>query len=179
MLRKLPYTIPMMMILLASRKKAPGPLQEERRITAIILSPHRKNTPSHCRRSRGPCPKALRPSENVARIEAALASPTEVCFVEAPLTEVLDYLKNHHQIEIQIDSKALEDAGVGTDVPVTIDLKGISLRSALNLMLRKLNLTWLIEDEVLLITIPEEAENTWRPRCTTWPTWWFAATSTT
>ncbi len=105
-----------------------------------------------------PVPKALRPWENVARIEAALASPTEVCFVEAPLTEVLDYLKNHHQIEIQIDSKALEDAGVGTDVPVTIDLKGISLRSALNLMLRKLNLTWLIEDEVLLITIPEEAE---------------------
>jgi len=95
----------------------------------------------------------------VARIEAALASPTEICFVEAPLQEVLDSLKEQHHIEIQIDTKALEDAGIGTDSPVTIDLKGISLRSALNLMLRKLNLTSVIEDEVLAITTVEEAEN--------------------
>jgi hypothetical protein len=105
-----------------------------------------------------PVLKALRPGENVARIEAALASPTEICFVEAPLQEVLDSLKEQHHIEIQIDTKALEDVGIGTDSPVTVDLKGISLRSALKLMLRKLSLTWMIEDEVLLITTPEEAE---------------------
>ena len=80
-------------------------------------------------------------------------------FVEAPLTEVLDYLKDRHKIEIQIDTKALEDAGVGADTPVTVDLKGISLRSALRLMLKKLSLTYLIKDEVLLITTPEEADN--------------------
>jgi hypothetical protein len=106
-----------------------------------------------------PILKALRPEENVARIEAALAGPTELCFVEAPLTDVIDYLKELHKIEIQIDNKTLEEAGVGTDVPVTVNLKGISLRSALNLMLKKLNLTWLIANEVLMITTVEDAEN--------------------
>ena len=85
-------------------------------------------------------------------------SPTEICFLEAPLNEVLEYLKVRHQIEVQIDHKAFEDVGIGADTPVTIDLKGISLRSALNLMLKRLSLTWIIEDEVLMITTPEEAE---------------------
>ena len=42
---------------------------------------------------------------------------------------------------------------------MTVDLKGISLRSALRLMLKELSLTYLIKDEVLLITTPEEADN--------------------
>ena len=73
--------------------------------------------------------------------------------------EVLDYLKDRHKIEIQIDSKALEDAGIGTDSPVTVDLKGVSLRSALRLMLKKLSLTYIIKGGVLQITTPEEADN--------------------
>ena len=105
-----------------------------------------------------PVLKPLRPGENVARIEAALNGPTEVNFVDAPLQEVIDSLKELHEIEIQIDSKALEDVGIGIDSPVTVNLKGITLRSALNLTLRKLSLTWLIKDEVLLITTPEEAD---------------------
>jgi len=35
---------------------------------------------------------------------------------------------------------------------------GISLRAALRLILRDLDLTYIIQDEVLLITTPEEAE---------------------
>ena len=35
------------------------------------------------------------------RIDDALKSPTEVVFVEAPLQEVIDYLKDHHKIEIR------------------------------------------------------------------------------
>ena len=93
------------------------------------------------------------------RIDDALKSPTEVVFVEAPLQEVIDYLKDRHKIEIQIDNKALQDVGIGTDTPVTVDLKGISLRSALRLMLKELSLTYIIKDEVLQITTPEEADN--------------------
>ena len=53
---------------------------------------------------------------------------------------------------------ALEEIGVGTDEPVTINLHNVSLRSALRLMLKKLQLTYIIQDEVLMITTPEEAE---------------------
>ena len=99
--------------------------------------------------SRGPAEK---------KIIAALNSPTELKCIEAPLADVIDYFKDRHNIEIQIDTRALDDVGLGTDTPVTGDLKGISLRSALRLMLQALDLTYVIEDEVLLITTPEEAE---------------------
>ena len=93
------------------------------------------------------------------KIEAALKTPTQLEFVDTPLTDVIDYLKDYHQIEIQLDKKAMEDAGVGTDTPVTKSLKGVSLRSALRLMLAELNLKYVIKDEVLLITTTEAAEN--------------------
>lgn len=72
---------------------------------------------------------------------------------------MVDFLKDLLEIEIQLDIKVLDDVGVGTDTPVTISVKGISARSALNLVLRPLDLTWVIQDEVLLITTPEQAES--------------------
>ena len=93
------------------------------------------------------------------KIAEALKSPTQLEFVETPLSDVVDYLKEYHGIEIQLDKKALSDVGIGTDTPVTKNLKGTSLRSALRLMLRELNLTYVVQDEVLLFTTPEEAES--------------------
>jgi len=92
------------------------------------------------------------------KISEALKSPTQLEFIETPLSDVVSYLKDYHDIEIQLDKKALDDGGVATDTPVSKNLKGISLRSALRLTLRELNLTYVIQDEVLLITTPEEAE---------------------
>jgi hypothetical protein len=93
------------------------------------------------------------------RIEEALSSPTELEFIETPLQDVVDYLKDYHKIEIQLDEKALEDLGVGKDIPVTKNLHGLSLRSALNLLLPKLGLTYVVQNEVLLITTAEDAAN--------------------
>jgi ferric-dicitrate binding protein FerR (iron transport regulator)/tetratricopeptide (TPR) repeat protein len=93
------------------------------------------------------------------RVQDALRSPTHLEFVEAPLQDVIDYLKDLHGIEIQVDKKALDDVGIANDTPITKQLKGISLRSALRLILRDLDLTYVIQDEVLLITTPEEAES--------------------
>ena len=64
-----------------------------------------------------------------------------------------------HGIEIQIDHRALEDIGIGSDTPITRNLKGITLRSALRLMLKEMDLTYVVRDEVLQITTPEEAES--------------------
>ena len=87
-----------------------------------------------------------------------MASPTQIDFIETPLQDVIDFFKDYHGIEIQIDTKALNDCGIDATTPVTKNLKGVSLRSALKLMLRELNLTYVIQDGVLLITRPEEAE---------------------
>jgi hypothetical protein len=98
------------------------------------------------------------PAEREAAIEKALASPTQIEFVETPLQDVIDYLKDYHHIEIQIDTKALNDVGVDPSKTISKNFKGISLRSALKLILRELKLTYVIQDEVLLITTPQQAE---------------------
>jgi len=90
------------------------------------------------------------------RIVAALGESTQLEFIETPLQDVLDFLKDLHSIEIQIDHRALEDVGIGSDTPITMNVKGVSLRSALRLMLRQLDLTYVICDEVLLI-VPIDA----------------------
>jgi len=93
------------------------------------------------------------------KFNETLAQRTTLEFIETPLQDVVDFLKDLHAVEIQIDHRALEDVGVGTDEPVTKNVKGVTLRSALNLMLREMDLTFIIRDEVLLITTPEVAEN--------------------
>ncbi len=94
-----------------------------------------------------------------ARIEKELGEPTTMEFVDTPLQDAIDYLKDVHNIEIQLEKTALEEAGVGSDTPVTRTLKGISLRSALRLLLADLPtpLTYVIEDEVLKITTVDKA----------------------
>ena len=49
--------------------------------------------------------------------------------------------------------------GSTRDEPVTINLQNVTLRSALRLMLKRMQLTYIIKDEVLMITTPEEAES--------------------
>jgi hypothetical protein len=94
-----------------------------------------------------------------AKIVAALEDNTELEFADQPLADVVEYLKERHGIEIQLDNRALADAGLGSDAPITRNLKGVSLRSALRLTLGELDLTYVIRDEVLLITSNTEAEN--------------------
>ena len=92
-----------------------------------------------------------------AAIKKALAEPTKIKCSELPLTELVERLRDLHKIEIQIDKKALDEVAINHETPITRDVQGISLRSALRLMLRELGLTYMIHNEVLLITTPEEA----------------------
>ena len=104
---------------------------------------------------------AYKDSESVAelKIAAALATPTSLEFVETPLKDVIDYLKDVHKIEIQLDRAGLKDAGVDESAPVNANIKGISLRSGLRLILDELQLKYVIHNEVLLITSPQKAES--------------------
>lgn len=98
------------------------------------------------------------PTEGEAAILAALDQPTALDFDDQPLSDVFDVLGHKHKIEIQVDYKALTDAGVGTDTPITIKLEGIRLRSALRLVLSQLDLTYAARDGYLLVTSKTEAE---------------------
>ncbi len=101
--------------------------------------------------------EVLSPSET--KIEAALESPTDIDAKDAPLSEIINGLRSKHKINIELDVPALKEAGVEPDVHVTKHVIGISLRSALNLLLSDLQLKYVIHDEVLLITSPTKAES--------------------
>jgi hypothetical protein len=96
------------------------------------------------------------------KILNALDDDTTLDFIEAPLQQVIAYLADLHGINMEANWRLLDtDEGITTETPVTRNLKGISLRSALRLLLRDLSdtLTYVIRDEVLLITTLDDAES--------------------
>lgn len=100
-------------------------------------------------------------SAAVEKIERALRAPlhsTGIDFAEVPLKEVINSLQDEYGIPIKLDTKALKDIGLNTDEVVNVSLHNISLRSALRLMLKDFQLTYIIQDEVLMVTTPEKAE---------------------
>ncbi len=97
----------------------------------------------------------------IAKIKRALHAPLHsqgLDFRETPLKDVVTQLQDDYGIPIQIDTPALDEVGISADEPVTVKLHNISFRSALELMLKNYNLTYVIEDEVLIITTPDAAE---------------------
>ncbi len=94
------------------------------------------------------------------KIREALAAVTPpIEFTDTSLKDVVEYLKDAVRIEIQLDAAGLKDAGVDPDQQVTKNIRGMSLRSALKLLLDDLQLKYVIHNEVLLITSPTKAES--------------------
>jgi hypothetical protein len=99
------------------------------------------------------------PGSAEKRLYDALDQPVdELNFQETPLRDVINQLKDKYDIPILADKKAFEDAGLDLDTTVvTQNVSGISLRSALRLLLGDIDLTYLIKDEVMLITTKDKA----------------------
>ena len=106
--------------------------------------------------SENPAPKAVKPNVSAeARIERALEQDAEFEFLDTPLNDVAKFIADRYEINVVVDRKALKAA----DTSVTIKLRNVSLRSALELMLRPLHLDWTIRSEHLLLTTVWEAES--------------------
>jgi hypothetical protein len=93
-----------------------------------------------------------------ASIRAALDQNTDIKFIERPFHGVVDDLKQRHAIEIQVDYRALEESGLSSSMPITRSIKGATLRSALNLLLDDLHLTYVVQNGVLMVTTKAEAQ---------------------
>lgn len=97
-------------------------------------------------------------TESERKILKALDEKIDLDLNEIPLIDVIEYLKQRHGIEIQLDGKSLEDEGIAPDTSVSRTVRGVALRSALRLILSELDLAYVIENEVLLITTRTQAE---------------------
>lgn len=86
------------------------------------------------------------------RVRKSLSQPVSLHFDSVPLVEVMAHIATQHAINVKVDDPGLADVGVTSNEPVTIHVDGIQLKSALNLILKPLELDYLIEDEVLQVT---------------------------
>lgn len=89
----------------------------------------------------------------------ALASDTEIDFVEMPLSDAVAFLQDRHGLPIKVDRKALENSELDPSMPINFQISDVSLRSALRLALKDYGLAYIVDDEVLLITTPEVADS--------------------
>jgi hypothetical protein len=92
-------------------------------------------------------------------IRRELDRETNIDFVEQPFKDAVLYLSELHNIPLILAADKLEEASVSVSTPITKTLRGVSLRSALRLILKDLELTFAIRDQALVITTPEDAES--------------------
>ncbi|MCE9557164.1 MAG: VWA domain-containing protein, partial [Planctomycetes bacterium] len=94
------------------------------------------------------------------KINEQLKKTTKMEFNETRLDEVIGYLQELHGITISLDKTALEAINITGENLVTLNVQGVSLRSGLRLLLRGLDptLTYSIQDEILMITTKEAAQ---------------------
>jgi general secretion pathway protein D len=85
-------------------------------------------------------------------IESKLRTPVTLNFTDAPLEQVFNDLRGWEDINIYVDQLALDQEAVSLQRPVSVKLENVSLKSALNLILKQVHLTYIIKDEVLQIT---------------------------
>jgi type II secretory pathway component GspD/PulD (secretin) len=96
--------------------------------------------------------------EKEQEIERKLSTPVNLNFKDAPLQQVVNDLRDYNAINIVIDEPALREDGISLDSPLSIQLNQVSLKSALNLLLHQVRLTYVIRDEALQITTEAHAK---------------------
>jgi general secretion pathway protein D len=102
--------------------------------------------------------RKLSPTE--MEIKTALNKMIEANFENRPLSEVMDTLSKMAGINIHLDPQGLHAEAVTSDTPVTLKLNNpITLKSALQLILSQLRLSYVIQNEVLNITSQEASDS--------------------
>jgi hypothetical protein len=84
-------------------------------------------------------------------IERKLSEPISLNFKDVPLGQAIDTLREMTGMNMIADVDALRAAGVSLEQPLTLRVN-MSLKSALNILLKQVQLTYVIKDEALQIT---------------------------
>tara|TARA_R110002072_G_scaffold302100_1_gene483913 strand:- start:81792 stop:83426 length:1635 start_codon:yes stop_codon:yes gene_type:complete len=87
----------------------------------------------------------------------ALQKRVSVKFKETPLHDALDYLGNELQIQIEVDDASLDEIGLLDSDPVSLTMSGTA-GAVLKQIFATLQLTWIIQDDMLLVTTVEASD---------------------
>jgi len=91
-------------------------------------------------------------------IERKMSEPISVNFNETPLADIVTFIENATNINVMLDHASLAADGIRSDKPLSINLTGVRLSSALKLILSQYDLEYVIAHDVLLITTPLKSQ---------------------
>lgn len=103
-------------------------------------------------------------TEPEKQIEQSLSRQVSLHFNNEPLVKVIEEIQKIADVNVVLDNAGLEEERVTSGTSVTISVDGITLRSALNLILEPLNLGFMINNEVLVITSRLKQQGKLEPR---------------
>ena len=99
------------------------------------------------------------PMRTVQSAEAAMASHGTWHFDQVPLDELIAKLRTALQINVQLDTESLSEEGIGTDTPISMQLRDVPLEVALEYSLRSLQLQAYVDRNILVVTTLAKAKD--------------------
>jgi len=97
------------------------------------------------------------PEESRAKIEAALSVVIDMDFFDEPLTGVAELISKEFGFPVVLDENGMDLNGVTPDDTITLKISGVRLRTALDLLFQQKDLTYILQDDVYVITSLEAA----------------------
>ena len=137
----------------------PGPARAGARFTAEAFTLAFEASPDGTQSNAAIGALSAAEEEAEAAILARLDRTVSLHCEDRPLSDAMDDLAVAAGVKIRLDYVALEDASIGPDTPVNCELSALTLRSALRYCLGKMDLTFVVKNEMILITTPEKAGN--------------------
>jgi hypothetical protein len=104
---------------------------------------------------------AAAPNDPIEAIMASLDQPTDIEFIESTVGHVLQVVSERHGIKAVLDDQLRAKDAAG-DFPVTRNVKGISLRAALNIILADVGLDFVIDGEKVVVMTVATAKAKWQ-----------------
>ncbi len=98
------------------------------------------------------CARQETPSDCERRIEQKLRTPITLNFKDVPLRQIIEDLRQVAQVNVVADTAAIEESGMSLEQPLSLVVEDMTLKSALNILLKQARLTYIIKDGALQIT---------------------------
>ncbi len=92
------------------------------------------------------------------RIRSALRQVMSWNFQEVPLKQVALELRRRLGINVLIDENRLKDAALPGNISLSVQLQDVSGETALDAMLHRSDLDWIVDNETLMITTQDAAK---------------------
>jgi hypothetical protein len=92
-------------------------------------------------------------------ILTALKAPITVNFKNWKFDDVITYLETSLGQTILVDREALKDAEVAYDTPINLNVKNVSARTVLRIVLAQVGLTYIVKDELIQVISKERAKD--------------------